>query len=384
MKKIVFAIALLFAAQAAFAATLPAIIISKVDPQPVEPGRDLTTDVTLFNRETGDTGFFSVALDSSFPILFKSASDNLTNINLCGGCKKDFKYFLSIDSSAVSGIYTAYVRAFSAGSGEVRQKVEIKVQGKPNLIFSTESELGNVTPSSKFSVALDITNIGTGQARQIKIQPESSSFIVLGGAIKTLDSLNATETKQAVFDFVAASDLSANSYLVPFRMIYLDEQGSTINATQNLGVRVVNKGEISIQTIKVVASDGSSVITAGRPFTIIARLENVGTGDADSISSQLECPFSEAKKAFLGQLKKDEDAPAVFDVTSSRPGTYACNLTVLFEDDTGSHEFRDSFDVLVNPAGISAVAVLMAIAIIAGLFFFRKRLLAPFAKKERG
>ncbi|MBI4018307.1 MAG: hypothetical protein HY368_01750, partial [Candidatus Aenigmarchaeota archaeon] len=45
---------------------------------------------------------------------------------------------------------------------------------------------------------------------------------------------------------------------------------------------------------------------------------------------------------------------------------------------------RDSFDVLVNPAGISAVAVLMAIAIIAGLFFFRKRLLAPFAKKERG
>jgi len=48
---IIFVIASVFLINIAFAATLPAILIEKVDPQPVEPGRDFTIDTTLFNRQ---------------------------------------------------------------------------------------------------------------------------------------------------------------------------------------------------------------------------------------------------------------------------------------------------------------------------------------------
>lgn len=377
----VFAAALLFMAYVAFAASLPTILVEKVDPQPVEPGKDLTIDITLFNRLTSEIGDFSVALDAGFPFIFKSSTDDLTRVNLCGGCKKQNKYFLSIDPAAVSGNYPVYVRAFSGGV-DVRQKIDVKIQGKPNIVFSAGGEgLKNVTPNSQFPVLLNVTNIGSGQASQIKIQPDSTSFVSMGSSIKTLNTLNASETRQALFEFVAASSLEANSYLIPFRISYLDEQGNAINASQNLGLRVVNKGDINIQTVKIASSAGGSVVTAGQPFTAVVRLENVGKGNADFIVAEIDCPFG-TKKAFLGQLKKDEDAPAVFDLMSANPGTFTCGLNVAYADDIGSHQFSDRFDVTVNRAGFSGAMLFALVGIAALAFVFRKRITALFGRKK--
>lgn len=380
MIKYAFLIVVLAIPGTAFAATLPTILVEKADPQPVEPGRDLTIDVTFFNRLTSDTGTFSVELEHGPQLVFKSSSEDLSRVSLCGGCSQKNKYFLSVEPTTVSGTYPVYIKA-QTSDATVRQKVDVKVQGRPNLIFSAEPEgLNNITPNSQFVVSLEVTNIGSGQARQIKIQPESAAFSVLGGAVRTIDTLNATETGAIRFDFAASSSLAADSYSIPFRLVYLDEQGTLINSSQNLGVRVVNKGEVNIQTIKVVANTGSPVITVGQPFTVIARLENTGDGNADSVAAGLECPFAPAKKAFIGQLKKDEDAPAVFDVVSSRTGNHKCSLVISYKDDTGAYELADSFEVAVTPPNLAGAAVpVLAIAAVLA-YVFRKRL--PFFKKK--
>ena len=376
---IIFVIASVFLINIAFAATLPAILIEKVDPQPVEPGRDFTIDTTLFNRQTSDTGNFKVELEYQFPFILKSSTEDFSSVNVCGGCSKKNNYFLSIEPTAVSGTYPLFIKE-STGDTVVRQKVDVKIQGRPNIIFSTVSALDNITPNSRFTVTLEVTNVGSGQARQIKLQPESANFNVLGGSLKIIDILNATRTKEISFDFVSSSTLEANSYSIPFRMIYLDEQGSTTNSSQNLGVRVVNKGDINIQTIKVVSNTGSPIISTGEPFTVIARLENVGFGDADSVSAEISCPFAPDKKAFIGQLQKDEDAPAVIEMTSSRSGSFTCNLLVSFKDDTGTYQLSDSFDVTIaSPNYFETIAFLLIIAGILA-WIFRKRL--PFSKKK--
>ena len=125
--------------------------------------------------------------------------------------------------------------------------------------------------------------------------------------------------------------------------------------------------------MKVAANTGSSGITVGRPFTIIARLENVGYGDADAISADVNCPFSPAKKAFIGQLKKDEDAPAVFELTSQQSGSFKCDLIVNFKDDTGSRQITETFDVTVAGPDYSGLLTLLII-IAAIAFIFRKRI----------
>lgn len=377
MKKIVIVAMLLITMQIAFA-SLPTIIISGVDPQPVEPGKDVTLDVTLFNKLTTDTGDFAVELQTQNPIILKSSSRDLSTVNLCSGCKQENTYFLTIDSRAVSGTYPVYVKAL-AGNLELREQVDIKVQGRPNVIFSVSSKgLGNVTPNSQFSVILEVNNAGTGQARQLKIQPDSTNFIVIGNPLKTLDILDASQNMKINFDFVAAAALEATSYVIPFKISYLDYQGNVINSTQSIGLNVVNKGEINIQGIKIASSAGASQINKANPFTVVVRLENIGSGDADSIVADIACPFNGPKKAFLGQLKKDEDSPAVFELTSPDAGIFTCDLMVAFVDDMGSHELSEKFDVTIAE-GDSPLGIVIVVLLIAGVFIFRKRI---FLKKK--
>src|SRR3989344_4915150 len=376
MKKMIFSLVFLMFISAVFA--YPSITVEKIDPQPVEPGRDVAIDITLNNRLTSGTGDFSVHLDAESPIILKSSSEDLSKVNLCPDCKKRNTYFLSISPTAVSGTYPIYVRLSSPSESTARQKIDIRVQGKPNIIFSTDSTVNKITPNSQFPITLNIENVGSGQARQIQIKPESNTFIVLGGSVKTLDSVDPLQAKQITFDFVSSSDLVATSYSIPFKISYLDEQGNIINTSQNLGVKVVNKGEIDIQTIKIASNTGSPVVAAGEGFVIIARLENVGEGDADSINADIACPFNGNKKAFLGQLKKDEDAPAVFNLVSTRSGEFTCKLMVFYEDDLGSHQKEEEFGVSISSPNYSGVVVFIIIILVL-VFIFRKRI--PFFKK---
>ncbi|MBI4895401.1 MAG: hypothetical protein HY831_02810 [Candidatus Aenigmarchaeota archaeon] len=374
MKKIaiIFAALIIFSSLA-FAASLPTILVDKVDPQPAEPGKDITIDITLFNKETRETGDFSVTFETSYPIILKSSTEDLTKVNLCGGCSKKNKYFLTIDSSAVSGTYPVYIKALSGGS-EISQRVDITVKGIPNIIFSADSlGLNNITPNTQFFVDLNLTNIGSGSARQIKIQPESINFVTLGGSIQTIDTLGPSKSKIASFNFLPSSSLDANSYTIPIKISYLDDQGNSINTSQNLGVKVVNKGQLSIKTIKVVSDTGSTIISKDQPFTIIIRLENVGKGTANSITANLECPFTEKKKSFLGQLKKDEDAPVVFNIVSNKDGDFQCGLNVSYEDDTGSYQLTEKFDVNVQSPGYLGMIFVLLIIIPVALVIFRKR-----------
>src|SRR3989344_8693933 len=383
MKKLIFTFVFLFLISVTLA--YPSITVEKIDPQPVEPGRDVAIDITLNNRLTSSTGDFSVYLDAEFPIVLKTSSEDLSKVNLCADCKKRNTYFLSISPTAVSGTYPIYVKLSSPSESTARQKIDIRVQGKPNIIFSTDSTVNKITPNSQFPITLNIENVGSGQARQIQIKPESNTFIVLGGSVKTLDSVDPLQAKQITFDFVSSSDLVATSYSIPFKISYLDEQGNIINTSQNLGVKVVNKGEIDIQTIKIASNTGSPVVAAGEGFVIIARLENVGEGDADSINADITCPFNGGnKKAFLGQLKKDEDAPAVFNLVSSGSGEFICKLLVSYTDDLGNHQKEEDFSVsIASPNYMGLIIFLIIIAILA--YVFRKRLpfgKLPFLKKK--
>lgn len=357
------------------ASALPNIIIDKIEPQPVEPGTDISIDFRLDNKNSNEIRNLKTALLYGFPFIFKSSSNDLSDISLCKGCEKESTYFLLIDPTAVSGDYNITIKSSSEGSS-VSKEIEIRVRGKPNLIFSAETKyLENIVPNSKFSAVLSLENIGSGKARQIEIKPDSSSFTALGSSIKTLSSVDVGEAKQVSFDFIASSSLKADSYAIPFKISYLDDRGNKLNNTHDLGVRVINKGEINIQTIKIASDSGSSSIASGSPFTIVARMENVGEGDADNINAVISCPFNGPKKAFIGQLKKDEDAPAVFNLVSTASGVFECDLNVFYEDDTGKHELKESFNFTISPPDYSGSVLILVILILAALFAVRKRIL---------
>ena len=377
-KQAMFLIVILALSSITFAANVPSVLVESIYPQPAEPGEDLELDVTFFNRESSSTNTFSIALEYDYPFIFKSATENITNRDLCSNCGISSKYFFLIDPSAVSGTYPLFIKVFSGSSQEVKQ-VDITVKGSPSVVFKTNLEdLNQVIPDSQFEVRMNVSNVGSGEARQIKISTDSSNFITLGNSIYTIDKLKPNETQEASFEFLAASDLKATSYTIPFNIKYKDDQGNEISTSQNVGVRVVNKANIDIQTIKVVSSKGSSQIKQNEQFTVIARLENTGKGDANSVSANITCPFSDNKKAFIGKLKKDEDAPVVFDLVSYQGGSFACGLTINYEDDLGSYNVEETFPISIssNDYIVPTVAFLVILGI--SLIAFRKKI--PYIK----
>jgi len=324
------------------------MIVESVSPEPVEPGEDVTVKVRLVNNGGGNAEKLSVKLDAKPPFIHKIEEGGFT-APLCAGCSRDNTYYLVVDSDAESGIYPIVFNAF-VGETQVifDKKVNIDVRGRPDLVFITRA-VDEVVPNSRFSSVLTVENVGTGEAREIKLSPHSQDFVVLGSSMKTIEELNPSETADVPFEFTASENIDADVYHIPVEISYLDEKGDLHKKTEDIGARVINYGELNIDSIKItgLATDGI-IVEKGEPFSIIARVENVGYGDAEFISAQFECPFKGIKKAYVGKLEDDEDAPAVFNLISQDKGMFDCALVFNYKDDLGMHKTVEFFNVYIG------------------------------------
>ena len=346
------------------------IIVNDVSTQPVEPGNDLTVRITYSNVDS-DFTLSTARLDLRYPFSLKTSTESFENgFELCAHCSRTNTYFIHVDSAAGSGVYPIFVRAVQSGSESVRT-INVTVRGKPNIVLSSAA-VTNTTPSSVFIMEVQAENIGTGAARQLKIVSKSSDFISLGSSVMTVAGIAPGNVSKVSFLMSVGSELKAGAYNLPFEIGYVDESGTSYNSTQNVGARVVNMGKISIQNIKVSSAFGDAV--AGSPVSVIVRIENTGKGTMDAIESELTCN-GQSSKSFLGQLKRDEDAPAVFDITIQSGGRYGCTMTTSYSDDLGSHTVTNRFDIyLKNPEPpVMQIIILLVILGLAYYFLIRKR-----------
>ncbi|HLD39371.1 MAG TPA: hypothetical protein VJB05_03605 [archaeon] len=346
------------------------VVINDVTPQPVEPGNDLTLRVTYSNVDKDFIRNISSSIDLRYPFSLKTSTESYENgLELCAYCSRTNTFFIHIDSAARSGTYPIFIRTRELDSESVRT-ISATVRGKPNFALSSDV-LSNITPSNVFDMKLLLTNIGTGVANQIKVTSKSSDFISLGSSVIIIETVEPGNSTYVTFQMSPNDNLKAGAYSLPFEISYNDESGVTYNTTQNIGTRVVNEGLLNIESMKVTSSTGKPI--AGQPVTIIVRLENIGHGNANYIESQISCD-GQTVKAFLGQLKKDEDAPAVFEITLPSGGIYNCNLVTNYADDLGKHTITNNFDITLGRAEIPPAAIVVIIIIIIGAaYYLRKR-----------
>lgn len=363
MKKILFAFLFAIVLSVSVNAAAIKVIVNDVSPQPVEPGSDLTLRVTFTNGDGDFVDKVSASVDLREPFTLKTSTEDFSSgFNLCGFCSRTNTYFITVGTNAKSGTYPIFIRT---NDGSAVRTVNVTVRGKPNVVLLSENPI-NSTPSEVFFMRLDASNIGTGIARQIKVVSKSSDFIALGSSVAILNSVSPQNFSVVSFAMTPSDSLKAGAYNLPFEINYIDESGAQYNSTQTIGVQVLNKGKLNIESIKVSSSTGEAV--AGSPVSIIVRLQNTGTGNAESIESEITCD-GQIAKAFLGQLKRDEDAPAVFELTLPSGGKRQCSLTTKFLDDSGSHTAVSAFDIsLKNPEFPTGIVVI--IIIIGGAYYY--------------
>ena len=134
---------------------------------------------------------------------------------------------------------------------------------------------------------------------------------------------------------IFATDKNAPIGLSPVTLTirFANADGTYTTQTETLGIPIKGKANIGIASV----STDPERIKKGDPVTLIIRLENTGTDNANSVKASIDLPMSGGKEAYVGKIEPNSDAPAVFSLEAGDPGNYAYNLTVEYQDDYGMH-----------------------------------------------
>ncbi|MCF7860911.1 S-layer protein [Candidatus Woesearchaeota archaeon] len=350
------------------------LLLEEVTPEPVEPGQDVTVKIRIIN-EGGETAEdVSVKLNYDFPFYLKTTSDDEEKTkNLCVGCSMDNTYYLTVDADAKSGLYPLTFEIYESDIIiKPTDTIDIKIVGKPDIVLYTNDLKTSVTSGETFDLELKLDNIGTGIARNIKIIPQSDNILMIGSNINLVDELFPESNASLTSEFMIKSTLAPDTYKFPMKLSYLDEQGNAYETTFEIGLNVLEKADVGIQSIKITPTNP----TLADEVHMEGILENTGTGNAEKVTIELLTESGKNYKTFVGQLKADDDAPFYFDAKPETIGMQKATLKISYTDDFGSHVFETTLEKEVGkPANkiFSIIAVLVVIIGIVAYFVFKSK-----------
>jgi hypothetical protein len=338
------------------------IVEEDISPQIIEPGKNLTVSISIWNRG-GAVDDLSIELVEESPFILKSSSQNLEeSFSLCAGCKITNTYYLTVDHRAVSGIYKLKFFVKQADSG-IKREIDIDIKGKSDVIIAAADVPEDITPNSEFEVVLTVKNEGTGIARNIKLVSLSEDFLLKGTDILSVEEMAAGTSRQLNLTFLVGSSVAKGAYSLPIEIQYADHDGLDHTTTQSISARVVNKAKLSIKEVKIEPAK----IKPGEDMTIQIRVENIGEGDADNIKLTLESELEGNKEAYMGRLEKDDDSPAFLSVNALTAGQKSETLTITYEDDLGQHTVKETINYLVTGTSSSTVIIFVLLGVIGAL-----------------
>ncbi len=362
------ALALVFIIGNANAAEI-SIVLDKLSPQPAEPGQDFVLSITLAN-EGSDVNSVTLKIVPDSPIILKNENDlvKYENSIIKNGAVVE-TYQLHIDPRAVSSVYDIEFRASWLSNDQPRETnktFNVIVRGVPQLAISNITiNPESISPKDTFNISFSVSNGGTGIAREVLVSAATGDlpFVPVGADTNIVKELDPGESSQLSYSFLVKDKGEISSYSIPIKLDYKDENGRNISSQNFVGVRVLGRGELAISDIKIEPQNP----VQGDPVTVTMRIENSGNGDAKSVKVSLNIPFEGTKTAFLGKIKPNDDAPAVFSVFVSKSGDVPYSAIIEYEDDLGKHSTTEALNLYMRSANKNDfVSPVSAVVIVVG------------------
>ncbi|EHQ35037.1 COG1361 S-layer family protein [Methanoplanus limicola] len=387
-------ITLLLITQAA--ADQPSVIVTGTDVSPavLMPGEKGLVTFTIKNtattatitETTGKTAVTDGTTVSTeiYPTIKSVYLDGKKEIKVLGGNSQfsgdigpgqEIKLTFLIEAPAVKGIYFPVLIIGVLNAENLRYPVPVNVNMpvsamKKPVISLERTNQGYAVPGDNFTVDFSITNTGKSTAGDLtlRIEPDNPSVAASGKSVFYAGDMK--EGESYAFSVPLQTDKNADTgiYDLPVRISYSDPDGNYVTITGTTGIDFRGKAGLSIASMKT----DPVLVSEGDEFEVLIRIENTGTGEAKSTYAGLDLPFEGTKGAFVGKIKPNNDAPAVFTYIAGKSGDYLYNLTVEYEDDTGAYSetYTLSLNVRKNDGWIAIVVILTVLAV-AGFVFYR-------------
>ncbi len=354
------------------------IALDKLSPQPAEPGQDFVLSITLAN-EGSDVNGVTLKIVPDSPIILKNENDLVKyedSIIKNGAVAETYQMY--VDPRAVSGVYDIEFRASWLSNDQPRETnktFNITVRGVPQLAISNITiNPESISPKDTFNISFSVSNAGTGIAREVQVSTATGDlpFVPVGADTNIITELDPGESSQLNYRVLVKDKAEISSYSIPIKLEYKDENGRNISSQNFVGVTVLGRGELAISDLKIEPQNP----VQGDPVTLTMRIENSGNGDAKSVKVSLNIPFEGTKIAFLGKIKPNDDAPAVFSVFVNQSGDIPYSAVIGYEDDLGIHSTTEALNLYVpsvNKSNFASPVSAVVIAVGACVYYLYRR-----------
>jgi hypothetical protein len=231
-----------------------------------------------------------------------------------------------------------------------------------------------ITPGEEFNLGLTIENKGdTIYHIDTIVGGDRESLLSKSPDNIHIEELATGESELIQMTFVSNKDLATGLYSIPITLKYEGLDGQPKAQTEFVPVEVNGLAKLNIASLKIEPQNPRK----GEEITIEARIENVGDDDAENTKLVLDSELEGFKTAYLGELEKDDDSPAIFTLRAATAGEVINTLILTYEDDFGEHDLTEEIIFNISENNNQNIQMLSIGLLVAFVFVIR------FAVKKR-
>ena len=277
-----------------------------------------------------------------------------------------------------SGIYFPELHIATEGGRSLKYPIPVNVnddslvQKNPALQITKEIP-DSVIPGENAEGTLILQNDGDTAASEIivNISPASPEISVASKVITHISRLGPGEDVSIPLTISTSRKTPEGISLLVCTLRYSTAGGTILTQTEQVPIKISGKPDLAIAA---VTSDPVR-ISEGMPFSLIVRIENTGTGDANGVRAVIDAPVKGTKEAFVGKIEPDNDGPAVFYLQEAPAGDYQIPIMIRMEHEGTEYVMDDTLSLTIAPRGnpllIPAVIILCLIG--GGIVVYRRR-----------
>ena len=302
---------------------------AKTDPAVIKPGENFTLTFNLWNMGTLEAKNVTVDLEPGDSFF---ALDNVTKKYLMefkGLNNSEISYGLKAKDKLASGTYVIKVKLDHDDESGVEYPINVIVEGDDEqevdiITENVKTPQQAVLTEQPFSVTFDIKNIGSTEARDVKITVDSGEKILTQSLnVLTVNSLKPGETVPVSFSFIASEDCESRTYPIKAVIEYKNGQ-EQVKKEQYIGVPIEGddsqKGNVDIITENI--NTPQQAVLTEQPFTVSFDIRNIGSTEAKDVKITVDSGDKILPQSLnvltVNSLKPDETIPVSFSFIASK------------------------------------------------------------------
>jgi len=274
--------------------------------------------------------------------------------------ERQFEYDFYIPSGVIGYQEATFLIYYLEGEVHKKEKItfyyNVKPQEKNVLVSRLSMSHESVPADTKFSMAVDVVNLSTKVAKDIRVNVvQDSTITVVSDSYQLIDSLKPGETKQVIFEFKAVKDSVTANYPINIEVIS-DEGNKVFKASSGIYIRNSKKENLSTPRVLIDGFHMSKEkIYVGDSFDLSMNILNTsGEKNIKNLKVLIEAfdatgkntaliPDGTSNSMYVGNLNVGEQETVTIPykiMASANGGMYSLNIKFEYED-KDHHSFSD-------------------------------------------